>query len=54
MTTQVVFTRQVQRRDTAANWTAVNPVLLSGEWGFETDTRKLKIGDGVTAWNALA
>jgi hypothetical protein len=54
MTTQVVFTRQVQRRDTAANWTAVNPVLLSGEWGLETDTRKLKIGDGVTAWNALA
>jgi hypothetical protein len=29
-------------------------VLLSGEWGLETDTRKLKIGDGVTAWNALA
>ena len=54
MTTQVVFTRQVQRRDTAANWTAVNPVLLSGEWGLETDTRRLKIGDGVTAWNALA
>jgi len=54
MTTQVVFTRQAQRRDTAANWTAVNPVLLSGEWGLETDTRKLKIGDGVTAWNALA
>ncbi len=54
MTAQVVFTRQAQRRDTAANWTAVNPVLLSGEWGLETDTRKLKIGDGVTAWNALA
>jgi len=54
MTTQVVFTRQVQRRDTAANWTAVNPVLLSGEWGLETDTRRLKIGDAVTAWNALA
>ncbi len=54
MTTQVVFTRQAQRRDTAANWTAVNPVLLSGEWGLETDTRRLKIGDGVTAWNALA
>ena len=41
------------RRDTAANWTAANPVLLNGEVGFETDTRKLKLGDGTTAWNAL-
>jgi hypothetical protein len=41
------------RRDTAANWTAANPVLLNGEVGFETDTRKLKLGDGITAWNAL-
>lgn len=41
------------RRDTAANWTSANPVLLNGEVGFETDTRKLKLGDGTTAWNAL-
>lgn len=41
------------RRDTAANWTAENPVLLLGEVGFETDTRKLKLGDGTTAWNSL-
>lgn len=41
------------RRDTAAAWTAANPVLLAGEAGFETDTRRLKIGDGVTAWNSL-
>ena len=41
------------RRDTAANWTAANPVLLLGEVGFETDTRKLKLGDGTTAWNSL-
>ena len=41
------------RRDTAANWTAANPVLLLGEVGFETDTRKLKLGDGTTAWNTL-
>ena len=47
-------TAQIQlRRDTAANWTAANPVLLLGEVGFETDTRKLKLGDGTTAWNAL-
>jgi hypothetical protein len=47
--------RKVQkRRDTAANWTAANPVLLSGEEGLETDTRKTKTGNGVTAWNSLA
>ena len=41
------------RRDTAANWTAANPVLLAGEPGFETDTQKFKIGDGATAWTSL-
>jgi len=51
---QTIPARIVIRRDTAANWTTVNPVLLSGEWGFETDARKLKIGDGVTAWVALS
>ena len=42
------------RRDTAANWTAANPVLSSGQPGFETNTGLIKIGDGVTAWNSLA
>lgn len=41
------------RRDTAANWTATNPVLAQGEPGFETDTDFLKVGDGVTPWSAL-
>ena len=41
------------RRDTEANWTSSNPVLELGEPGFATDTRKLKIGDGVTAWSSL-
>jgi hypothetical protein len=40
------------RRDTAANWTSVNPVLAAGEPGFETDTGRFKIGDGTTAWNS--
>lgn len=42
------------RHDTAANWTSVNPILLEGEVGIETDTRKQKFGDGVTAWNSLS
>lgn len=42
------------RRDTAAYWTSKNPVLLLAEPGLETDTGKLKFGDGSTAWNSLA
>lgn len=41
-------------RDTATGWTTANPVLDAGEPGFETDTLKLKIGDGVTHWTSLA
>ena len=44
---------QKQRRDTASNWTSNNTVLLAGEIGWETDTRKIKIGDGTTAWQSL-
>lgn len=42
------------RRDTAANWTSANPTLAAGEWGYETNTGLLKIGNGSTAWNSLA
>src|ERR1035437_4592527 len=41
------------RRDTAANWTADNPVLAQTETGVETDTSKFKFGDGTTAWTSL-
>jgi hypothetical protein len=41
------------RRDTAANWTSANPTLAQGELGVETDTDKIKIGDGSTAWTSL-
>lgn len=41
------------RRDVASAWTSANPILLDGEMGIESDTDKFKIGDGVTAWNAL-
>jgi hypothetical protein len=42
------------RRDTASNWTTANPILALGEMGAETDTSKIKIGDGTTAWASLA
>lgn len=42
------------RRGTASQWTTKNPILKSGEPGFETDTGKVKIGNGTLAWNALS
>lgn len=41
------------RRDTAANWTSADPTLANGEIGYETDTEKIKFGDGSTAWTSL-
>lgn len=41
------------RNDTKNNWTTQNPVLLKGEMGVETDTRKFKFGDGVSDWKTL-
>ena len=41
------------RRGTAQRWTEVNPLLAQGEPGFEYDTNKLKIGDGIHYWNDL-
>lgn len=41
------------RRGTWNDWKNVNPILESGEPGFETDTGILKIGDGSSTWNAL-
>ena len=46
-------TRIKLRRDTAANWLDANPILAAGEPGLETDTGKIKYGDGVTAWTLL-
>jgi hypothetical protein len=41
------------RRGTAAQWVSTNSTLSSGEWGYETDTGRFKVGDGITAWNSL-
>jgi hypothetical protein len=49
-----VVTQIQLRRGTAAQWVSANPVLAAGEQGFETDTNKLKIGNGSTAWNSLS
>jgi hypothetical protein len=49
-----VVTQIQVRRGTASQWTSTNPTLAAGEFGFETDTNKLKCGNGATAWNSLA
>lgn len=41
------------RRDLASEWTRKNPTLAEGEPGYEKDTSRLKVGDGVTPWNLL-
>ena len=41
------------RRDISVFWSNVNPILSQGEPGFETDTGRFKIGNGITSWNVL-
>lgn len=48
-----INTRIIPRGDISENWKTANPVLLKNEIGFETETGRAKIGDGVTAWNDL-
>lgn len=46
-------TTMQQKRGTSAKWSQTNPILLAGEIGVETDTNKMKIGNGTTSWNDL-
>lgn len=48
------MTRIQLRRDVAVGWSTNNPTPAEGEPCYETDTGKLKIGDGRTAYNNLA
>jgi|TARA_Y100000289_G_C3794077_1_gene85560 hypothetical protein len=41
------------RRDPAATWLAINPVLKAGEIGIESDSLRFKIGDGTSVWTSL-
>ena len=53
MADKVISVKLRTRYDTTANWISNNPVLLSGELGIESDTLKMKIGNGSTVWNSL-
>ena len=54
MAEKTIKTRIQLRNDLAATWNSKNPVLNKGEIGIEIDTRKMKVGDGTTVWNALS
>ena len=47
------FIRLQMRRGLSTQWTAANTVLAAGEWGYETNTGLLKVGNGTSGWNAL-
>lgn len=42
------------RRGTSAAWASANPTLASGEIGYDTTLKMMKIGDAVTAWSSLS
>jgi hypothetical protein len=42
------------KRGTANNWYYKNPILKNGELGIETDTKKIKLGNGTNQWRSLA
>lgn len=44
-----------QRRGTSAQWSLATPatILAAGEIGFEQDTGRFKIGNGLTPWGEL-
>jgi hypothetical protein len=50
----MTYTTIKLRRGTESEWSESNPILGLGEYGYETDTRKSKVGDGTTAWTDLA
>lgn len=54
MSNNIINTVITLRKDTAANWTNINPILLAGEIGIETNTNKIKIGNGNSTWTALS
>lgn len=54
MAEKTINTRIQLRNDLAATWNSENPVLKKGEIGIEIDTRKMKVGDGTTAWKTLS
>jgi hypothetical protein len=41
------------KRGFAEDWAQKNPILRIGEPGYERDTRRFKVGDGISTWLEL-
>ena len=50
---QVVKITYQLKRGYSDRWLEINPILKQGEPGFEIDTGKLKIGNGINTWKEL-
>ncbi len=50
MTISRTLNIMIIRRDTLSHWVEANPVLQENEPALETDTRRLRIGNGVDAF----
>ncbi len=51
--TKILDARVTVYTGTASQWASADVVLLNGEWGYATDSKVLKIGDGVKLWSQL-
>lgn len=51
--TKIIKTTFQVKRATTEVWETLNPILHYGEPGFELNTYRLKVGDGITSWNNL-
>jgi hypothetical protein len=49
----IIDGRVANRAAAASEWASENPILRAGESGYESDTRKMKIGNGSSRWNNL-
>lgn len=47
-----IYTIQVKRGQ-SSSWEMLDPVLEPGEPGYEMDTGRLKVGNGLASWNNL-
>ena len=41
------------RQDITSNWESANPILSSGEFGYDSTLKKFKLGDGTSTWLSL-
>lgn len=51
---KTIVVKTTQRYNDSSVWNYINPVLLMGEIGIESDTNSIKVGDGRHRWSELS